>query len=74
MKLMTFNILLGGIDEHGSRIDFMKEVIKEAAPDFLAMHYIGYRRESPLRLLLFHWEGSKCQIRTPSPTPLRLGP
>ena len=34
---MTFNILLGGIDEHGSRIDIITEVIKEASPDFLAL-------------------------------------
>jgi len=34
---MTFNILEGGIDENGSRIDFIKEVIKEASPDFLAL-------------------------------------
>jgi len=37
MKLMTFNILKGGIDEYGSRIDFIKEVIKEASPGFLAL-------------------------------------
>lgn len=37
MKLMTFNILFGGIDENGSRIDLIKEVIKEASPDFLGL-------------------------------------
>ena len=38
MKLMTFNILHGGMDEgYGSRIDFITTVIREASPDFVAL-------------------------------------
>jgi len=37
MKIMTFNIWEGGIDEPGSRIDSIVDVIKEANPDFLAL-------------------------------------
>jgi len=37
MKIMTFNIWEGGIDDLGSRIDFIIDVIKEANPDFLAL-------------------------------------
>jgi len=37
MKIMTFNILTGGIDEDGSRIDLVKEAIIEASPDFVAL-------------------------------------
>jgi len=37
MKIMTFNILTGGTDEEGSRIDFIKEAISEASPDFVAL-------------------------------------
>lgn len=37
MKLMTFNILNGGIDENGSRLGLIKKVIKDASPDFLAL-------------------------------------
>ena len=34
---MTFNILEGGIDGAGLRIDFIIDVIKEVQPDFLAL-------------------------------------
>jgi len=38
MKLMTLNILQGGMDEeHSSRIDFIIAVIREANPDFVAV-------------------------------------
>lgn len=37
MKIMTFNIWEGGIDDVGSRTDFIVDVIKEANPDFLAL-------------------------------------
>lgn len=37
MKIMSFNVLEGGIDEEGSRIEYIKEVIKEVSPDFLAL-------------------------------------
>jgi|AP95_1055475.scaffolds.fasta_scaffold29997_2 endonuclease/exonuclease/phosphatase family metal-dependent hydrolase len=38
MKLMTFNILHGGMgEEYGPRSDFIKTVIREASPDFVAV-------------------------------------
>ena len=37
MKIMTFNIWEGGIDNLGSRTDYIVDVIKEANPDFLAL-------------------------------------
>ena len=37
MRVMTFNILRGGIDEYGSRIESIKKVISDASPDFVAL-------------------------------------
>ena len=37
MRVMTFNILLGGIDENGSRIESITKVINDASPDFVAL-------------------------------------
>jgi len=37
MKIMTSNILEGGIDDKGSRIEYIIDVIKEVNPDFLAL-------------------------------------
>jgi len=37
MKIMTYNILEGGIDDKGSRIEHIIKVIKEENPDFLAL-------------------------------------
>ena len=37
MKLMTINILWGGIDEQGSRIEYIQDVIRGVSPDFLAL-------------------------------------
>ena len=37
MKLVTFNILAGGIDKQGSRIEYIKDVIRGVSPDFLAL-------------------------------------
>ncbi len=37
MKIMTYNILEGGIDNKGSRIEHIIDVIKEVNPDFLAL-------------------------------------
>ena len=51
MKVMTFNILRGGIDEYGSRIDFIKDVIKEASPDFLALQEANDFEKDKNRLL-----------------------
>ena len=37
MKIMTYNILKGGIDNKGSRIEYIIDVIKKANPDFVAI-------------------------------------
>jgi len=37
MKLVTFNILDGGVDRFGSRLDFILGAINAAKPDFLAL-------------------------------------
>jgi len=37
MKVMTFNIWEGGVNDSGSRTGFIVDVIKEANPDFLAL-------------------------------------
>lgn len=37
MKVMTFNILTGGIDTYESRIEYIKKVISDASPDFVAV-------------------------------------
>ena len=37
MRVMTFNILLGGIDENGSRLGSITKTIKDASPDFVAL-------------------------------------
>ena len=37
MKIMTYNILNGGIDDKGSRIEYIINVINKEKPDFLAI-------------------------------------
>ena len=37
MRVMAFNIFKGGKDEHGYRIESIKEVINDASPDFVAL-------------------------------------
>jgi endonuclease/exonuclease/phosphatase family metal-dependent hydrolase len=37
MKIMTYNILEGGVDDNGSRIEHIIDVIKEVNPGFLAL-------------------------------------
>jgi hypothetical protein len=34
---MTYNILHGGIDSNGSRIEYIIDIIKEEIPDFVAI-------------------------------------
>ena len=47
MKIMTFNILTGGTNEDGSRIEFIKEAISEVSPDFLALQEAnGFERDN----------------------------
>jgi len=51
MKLMTFNILWGGIDKYRSRIDFIKKVIREVSPDFLALQEVDNFEKDNNKLL-----------------------
>ena len=51
MKIMTFNILTGGTDEYGSRIDFIKEAISEVSPDFVALQEANDFQKDNRRLL-----------------------
>jgi len=51
MKIMSFNILEGGIDEWGSRIEHIKKVIKEVSPDFLALQEASKFDENNNKLL-----------------------
>lgn len=37
MKIMTYNILEGGIDSSGSRIEYIVDIIKKEDPDFVAI-------------------------------------
>ena len=37
MRVITFNILWGGIDENGSRIESIEKFINAASPDFVAL-------------------------------------
>jgi exodeoxyribonuclease-3 len=37
MKIMTYNILDGGIDSNGSRIEYIIDTIKKEKPDFVAI-------------------------------------
>jgi len=37
MKIMTYNILEGGIDCNGSRIEYIIDIIKKEKPDFIAI-------------------------------------
>lgn len=51
MKLITYNILRGGIDEYGSRIDSIIEVISEAKPDFVALQEAqDFEKDGRMRL------------------------
>jgi len=51
MKIMSFNILEGGIDEQGSRIEYIREVIKVVSPDFLALQEANRFDEDNNKLL-----------------------
>jgi len=51
MKLLTFNIFRGGIDEHGSRIHRIIDVIKEENPDFVALQEADDFERNNSRLL-----------------------
>lgn len=51
MKIMSFNILEGGVDEKGSRMEYIKEVIKEVSPDFLALQEVNKLDEDNNKLL-----------------------
>ena len=51
MRVMTFNILRGGIDENGSRIESIKKVINDVSPDFVALQEANNFREDDDKLL-----------------------
>ena len=51
MRVMTFNILLGGIDENGSRIEFIKRTINDASPDFVALQEANHFEKDSNKLL-----------------------
>jgi len=51
MKIMTYNILDGGIDSNGSRIEKILEVIKQEAPDFLALQETNNFEKNDNKLL-----------------------
>ena len=51
MRVMTFNILLGGVDENGSRIEFIKKTINDASPDFVALQEANHFEKDNDKLL-----------------------
>jgi len=51
MKIMSYNILYGGIDEKGSRIEKIIDVINGVKPDFLALQEANHFDESDHALL-----------------------
>ncbi len=51
MKIMTNNILEGGIDNKGSRIEHIIDVIKEVNPDFVALQEANNFDENDSELL-----------------------
>lgn len=51
MKILTFNILKGGVDISGSRIHLIKEAIKNLEPDFVALQEAHCFKHDDFRLL-----------------------
>ena len=73
MKIMTFNILMGVIDEDGSRIDFIKEAISEASPDFVALQEANDFEKDNNRLLREVSQHTGLQYHALSPGSMREG-
>lgn len=79
MKIMTYNILGGGIDDKGSRIEYIIGVIKGANPDFVAIQEASNFAKNDKELLkrlsretkLPHYALSRDHVASLSRYPLR---
>lgn len=79
MKIMTYNILDGGIDDKGSRIEYIIDVIKKAKPDFVAIQEANNFAKNDNELLkrlsketnLSHYALSRDHVVSLSRNPLR---
>jgi len=60
MKLITYNILHGGVDERGSRLPIIETVAKELNPDFLALQEAACFEENNYEQLRRMGEQTGC--------------